>query len=257
MKSCNRCGATKGQEEFRTRKNKAGNFYQMATCKECERSSGRSTYHVKHKHDQEYRSRNNARSAAWRGKNKKPTRKDLMLAAGERSCTSCGKTKALEDFRLRIRQGGEYYESTCRSCENEKKRGIVLTSEQMERRRIRAAAWLAENKNRRREYISSNAARFRQYRANRKHWRRAGKDGEAGSLDIKGLAAEQMFECAFCRKDISREMHIDHVIPLSRGGAHDIWNIQILCPTCNLRKGALGPIELIIHRGFSFQNRPL
>ena len=34
------------------------------------------------------------------------------------------------------------------------------------------------------------------------------------------------------------QIHIDHKIPLAKGGKHIIGNIQILCPTCNIKKGA-------------------
>jgi 5-methylcytosine-specific restriction endonuclease McrA len=30
--------------------------------------------------------------------------------------------------------------------------------------------------------------------------------------------------------------HLDHVIPLAWGGLHDISNLCLACPTCNLRK---------------------
>jgi len=35
--------------------------------------------------------------------------------------------------------------------------------------------------------------------------------------------------------------HIDHVIPLSKGGEDDIENFQALCPECNLKKSATMP----------------
>jgi len=42
-----------------------------------------------------------------------------------------------------------------------------------------------------------------------------------------------------CRQCGSAEnLHFDHIIPYSRGGANTVDNIQLLCATCNLRKGA-------------------
>lgn len=42
--------------------------------------------------------------------------------------------------------------------------------------------------------------------------------------------------CQYCG-DLSPGGHIDHVIPLSRGGTDSIENLKWSCPTCNLSKG--------------------
>lgn len=42
-----------------------------------------------------------------------------------------------------------------------------------------------------------------------------------------------------CRQCGSTEqLHFDHVIPVSRGGANTVANIQLLCAACNRAKGA-------------------
>lgn len=41
--------------------------------------------------------------------------------------------------------------------------------------------------------------------------------------------------CVACRA--SSQLELDHIIPLSRGGADTPNNLQILCRSCNLRKG--------------------
>ena len=33
-----------------------------------------------------------------------------------------------------------------------------------------------------------------------------------------------------------KELHFDHVIPLSRGDSNEAENLQLLCRTCNLAK---------------------
>lgn len=50
--------------------------------------------------------------------------------------------------------------------------------------------------------------------------------------------------CYWCKAStLPRARHIDHVIPLSRGGADAVANLCVACPTCNLRKGARMPEE--------------
>lgn len=43
------------------------------------------------------------------------------------------------------------------------------------------------------------------------------------------------FKCAQCPSE--DDLHIDHINPVSRGGKDDEDNLQVLCRTCNLRKG--------------------
>lgn len=44
-------------------------------------------------------------------------------------------------------------------------------------------------------------------------------------------------ECPICAEKDSKKLSIDHILPVSRGGSHDISNLRILCKSCNSRKG--------------------
>jgi len=59
------------------------------------------------------------------------------------------------------------------------------------------------------------------------------------SLRYKVLKRDH-FKCCACgaspAKDPSVELHIDHVIPWSRGGETTLDNLQVLCSKCNLGK---------------------
>lgn len=50
------------------------------------------------------------------------------------------------------------------------------------------------------------------------------------------------FRCVFCGKspatDIGTKLHIDHIVPFSRGGANTLENLQTLCVQCNLGKSS-------------------
>lgn len=51
--------------------------------------------------------------------------------------------------------------------------------------------------------------------------------------------------CSQCHVSIALELladdHIDHVLPLSLGGTNDLYNLQLLCKGCNLKKMASKP----------------
>lgn len=44
--------------------------------------------------------------------------------------------------------------------------------------------------------------------------------------------------CGICGTTIYGDFHVDHVIPLSKGGEHSYANTQVAHPECNLRKAA-------------------
>jgi 5-methylcytosine-specific restriction endonuclease McrA len=67
------------------------------------------------------------------------------------------------------------------------------------------------------------------------------------SLLLEALAEAHGIDCAYCRVPTLvdppaglryRERTLDHVIPLSRGGADELSNVVLCCRSCNSRKGA-------------------
>jgi len=72
------------------------------------------------------------------------------------------------------------------------------------------------------------------------------KKGSSGSYtaeDVQDLLKKQKGKCINCRCDVRKEYHVDHIKPLSRGGPNIKENLQILCPTCNIKKHAKDPID--------------
>ena len=47
--------------------------------------------------------------------------------------------------------------------------------------------------------------------------------------------------CFWCGVPCEGNFQVDHFHPLSKGGRHELANLEISCPTCNQRKGAKLP----------------
>ena len=46
------------------------------------------------------------------------------------------------------------------------------------------------------------------------------------------------YTCQICGATVKDgvKLHIDHIVPVSKGGTNDINNLQVLCKQCNLEK---------------------
>ena len=61
----------------------------------------------------------------------------------------------------------------------------------------------------------------------------------------KSLGEAQDWKCKYCECDISGKgaSHLDHIVPVAKGGTSSRDNLQLLCRRCNIRKSAHQPDE--------------
>lgn len=75
------------------------------------------------------------------------------------------------------------------------------------------------------------------------HWAR-GHDPESERRQLPARVRSAVLErdgwiCQLCAQPIERgRAHIDHILPVSRGGTDALDNLQAAHGTCNMRKGA-------------------
>jgi 5-methylcytosine-specific restriction endonuclease McrA len=79
--------------------------------------------------------------------------------------------------------------------------------------------------------------------------RSAKKEGSLSVNEIQKLLSLQKNTCIVCRKKLTK-YHVDHVIPLSKGGDHNFFNVQILCQPCNQAKHNKDPINFMQSQGY-------
>jgi len=164
-----------------------------------------------------------------------------------KTCTKCKETKILTDFHKRIdSKDGHAYE--CKLCTRgrsqrwyknnseyakSKVRAVRLLNPEIDRQRSRT--WAENN----REAASSRArawARNNPDRRKLQHHKRRALKRQNGVYDIlpKEIRRLKSKECAVCGSE--KNLTLDHIIPLNRGGRHSIGNLQSLCATCNSSK---------------------
>jgi len=79
---------------------------------------------------------------------------------------------------------------------------------------------------------------------NTEHKRRTKyKDGDVKTSEINNLFAT-VKNCYWCNKQLCpKQTHIDHYVPLSKGGKHTISNLVLTCSKCNLKKSSKDPLQ--------------
>lgn len=184
-------------------------------------------------------------------------------------CKRCATAKELTCFgRNRAAPDGLY--SLCRECKSKanarrrerpgfkakeaaqgRARYVANREAALQRRRARYAAnpdkALAQHRAWRMRNLDHHRALCRQWAkqnpeaarvlVRRRRARLMAADGTHTVQDIAALFAQQRGRCAMCAVDLlTAGQHVDHVMPLSRGGGNGADNLQLLCPTCNRRK---------------------
>jgi 5-methylcytosine-specific restriction endonuclease McrA len=78
-----------------------------------------------------------------------------------------------------------------------------------------------------------------------------GNGGKPSVGISKKLRSLQKGKCACCKTELKKtKEHLDHIVPLARGGTSNDENLQLLCAKCNLEKKARCPIEFMQSKGY-------
>ena len=177
-------------------------------------------------------------------------------------CQACRNTRAFEIGRIRARR---WYKA---NAEKARERMRQLYSEnkhknidlRRSKQRKSSSLWRKSNQDKVREtakrYREANREERRNnYRKwysdnmdkvvenNRKHRarKRSAFVANVTSADIARLMEQQCGLCPYCQQSIRDGYHVDHYIPLAKGGTHEPANVQLLCPACNMSKGSKLP----------------
>jgi 5-methylcytosine-specific restriction endonuclease McrA len=199
-----------------------------------------------------------------------------MADAPHKTCCSCGQEKPRNEFHKNC-HAPDGLRIQCKPCTRAINRKSVARHHEKRKAEKRAeyqrlkgdprykayvAAYTAANKDRKREYdreyrertkekqaqwtkdwIKANPDKRRAISSNYKHRRRAQEAGGVSTTTLMAWTAAQKKVCYWCGCKCAKGFHVDHYVPLSKGGAHEVSNLVIACGPCNLRKNAKDPLD--------------
>lgn len=138
-------------------------------------------------------------------------------------CSAECKTQARKIVLLKYKNSGKRLLSARRLYKSEKKKisdkkyrqteGAKRLAVERSKRHLKKSPETQEKRKRiERIYIRRTQGRLRKW------WK---------SISSKG--------CLMC--GAQKSLSIDHIVPMSKGGTDDLWNLQCLCVSCNAKKG--------------------
>jgi 5-methylcytosine-specific restriction endonuclease McrA len=96
-----------------------------------------------------------------------------------------------------------------------------------------------------RDYYRRNCELIKQRERNKRAKKRA-SSGQHTPDDVREQFERQNGRCYWCCVKCGESYHVDHVVPLSRGGSNGKENIVVACRLCNLRKNARAAMDFVL-----------
>ena len=153
------------------------------------------------------------------------------------ACKVCGKESMIKPSR--VGRGGTYcsygcmaedYKTRMTGDANPNYKGLT-DADRTANKAASEKAWRAANPEKVAECNRNSRAQRRK------------SPGKHTAKDIVDLRDRQKGQCAACQCGLHGDGHVDHIIPIAKGGSNFVGNLQILCAQCNLVKKTMLPIE--------------
>jgi len=170
-----------------------------------------------------------------------------------KKCCNCKNTKEItEYYNDKYKNDGKT--SRCKKCcrlyinnDNRKIYEKKYREEHKEYRKEIVKKSMNKNKehhkNKRKEYLKTEKGRISYKRYTQKRYALK-KTIVTTKIDYVRIYKRDNKKCKYCGKILKfKEIHIDHYIPLSKGGKHIESNLNTSCAFCNLSKGNKMPKE--------------
>jgi 5-methylcytosine-specific restriction endonuclease McrA len=162
--------------------------------------------------------------------------KTCITCQAVKACTTCHVKKPLEAFGIR-REAVDGRQSRCKTCQQQRQKAFRVANPEYVRQRdahyrqvyaekipARQARWRQAHPGKSQEYQATRRARQRRV-------------GTIEPIDRDYVYKRDRGVCSLCgRKVRKKDISIDHIVPLSQGGAHCLTNVTLVHLQCNTRK---------------------
>lgn len=167
--------------------------------------------------------------------------KNRLIAEGKRVCSRCKVEQRFDAFPRNPSNKTDGLYSYCKECTRQDRRAYYERNR--EQILARGAEWRARNPGKANEKYMANRDLYLENAKRRKANLRG--DGSERGITVKALRDIHGDKCCYCGKNqvfnYDGKYHpdkatLEHVLPLSRGGAHTFDNCRLACYSCNLQK---------------------
>jgi 5-methylcytosine-specific restriction endonuclease McrA len=165
----------------------------------------------------------------------------------QKECRKCGEVKDVSEFnKHRRRKDG--LSDWCKTCQSDYYK--VWRKSNKERLSEYHTTWCEDNRERWLQIRRVADKKYRQTERGKIYYRLKNQNrnyrkkynttpGDRLTTTQIEYLTEIYTHCAYCDTPLTPDnTHIEHIQPLSKGGAHSIDNVVLACKNCNLSKGA-------------------
>lgn len=152
------------------------------------------------------------------------------------------KRREHEDVKIKIKENSKKFYNTEQAKQKRKEYYELNREKILERQKEHRLNNSDDFKSIQRKYRQSVKGIIAE--KNKYHNRRTNYvNGDVTNLQLKNLY-ENTKNCYWCgKKLVHNNIHLDHYIPISKGGIHTISNLVLACSSCNLSKSDKDPVQ--------------
>lgn len=171
-----------------------------------------------------------------------------------KTCSICKIDKPFSEYgkRAALKDG---HRSACKECESKKNNGnpdvLAQKKKYRDNNKEKVSKYRKERYQRdkdkeklyKKDYRATEKGRVGHVKNEQKR-RKAVRNTDDGTITTEGLLElfdAQNNKCYHCGDELDRDtpnaVHLDHLVPLVKGGQHTMSNVRWSCAYCNLSKG--------------------